>query len=388
MNFQYQICLLGDYEKHKNQIKETLDERFQELGLPINSYSLICGREILEINNQLLTSAMFFGYKGVKENDHPELNEITDNVVPILPIVTDKLDFKNCIPNSLDSINAFEISSTDSSFDSVINVVLENLGLLRTERKLFISYKCNESQSIALQLYEELDRRQFDVFIDVRGIRPSSEFSSVLLNRISDCEVVVVLDSPNFSDSQWTRKEIEQVNAIGVKVLHVLWPNQILPAELAIRLLCKLNEDDFSAPIYTGAKAMLNTKVIEKIANQVESIRSRAVAARYGSLINSFCDYANNYGYKTLILPNFDILVSQNDVELIVVPIVGIPDAERLHSIYEKDSILNKKNMLTLYDNFRLSNKTAEHLNWLNCHLPINTFGTLELSKLIKRIEQ
>lgn len=48
--------------------------------------------------------------------------------------------------------------------DRIVNIALESFELLNNTRKIFISYKRNESTSVAIQLFEALEAHNFDVF--------------------------------------------------------------------------------------------------------------------------------------------------------------------------------------------------------------------------------
>jgi hypothetical protein len=67
------------------------------------------------------------------------------------------------LPSSIRHINAFALADA-GAVQRLVTLVLENLRLLRIERRLSISYKRAESQNIAIQLYECFDEAGFDVF--------------------------------------------------------------------------------------------------------------------------------------------------------------------------------------------------------------------------------
>jgi hypothetical protein len=106
----------------------------------------------------------------------------------------------------------------------MVSVAFENFRLLRSERRLFISYRRVESQGIAIQLYEALDALGFDVFLDTHGVPPATDFQSVLWHRLADSDVVVLLDTPDFRTSRWTVQELARANATSLQILHLLWP--------------------------------------------------------------------------------------------------------------------------------------------------------------------
>ncbi|MEW3673962.1 toll/interleukin-1 receptor domain-containing protein, partial [Pseudomonas aeruginosa] len=75
-------------------------------------------------------------------------------------------------------------------------------------------------------LYDALDARGFDVFIDVRSVPPAADFQSQLWHRMSDSDVVVLIDTPGFREGRWTAEELARANATNVQILHLLWPGQ------------------------------------------------------------------------------------------------------------------------------------------------------------------
>src|SRR3546814_7633077 len=64
--------------------------------------------------------------------------------------------------------------------------------------------------------------RGFDVFLDTHDIRPGDPFQDVLWHRLVDSDVMVMLDTPTYFDSRWTRQEIGRARAKEIQVLSVI----------------------------------------------------------------------------------------------------------------------------------------------------------------------
>src|SRR3546814_19332699 len=88
------------------------------------------------------------------------------------------------------------------------STMLECVGLLRRQRRVFVSYRRVESRAAALQLHDLLASRGFDVFFDTHDIRPGDPFQDVLWHRLVDSAVMVMLEKPTYFDSLWTRQTI------------------------------------------------------------------------------------------------------------------------------------------------------------------------------------
>ena len=69
----------------------------------------------------------------------------------------------HCFAPTIAGVNGLQIS-TDADVARLVSIAFENLHLLRLERRLFISYRRAESTDVAIQLFEALDERGFDVF--------------------------------------------------------------------------------------------------------------------------------------------------------------------------------------------------------------------------------
>ena len=144
------------------------------------------------------------------------------------------------IPESIRHINAIEAVLPDLNFDYIVSLLLEGFRLLRRERRLFISYKRDDSQAVANQLYDALDARSFDVFIDIRSVPPAADFQAELWHRLSDSDVVILIDTPGFRSSRWTTEELARANATNIQILHRLWPGQPEDSE-SLHLVTSIN---------------------------------------------------------------------------------------------------------------------------------------------------
>ena len=75
------------------------------------------------------------------------------------------------------------------------SAILECVGLMRRQRRVFLSYRSVESRAAALQLHDLLTARGFDVFLDTHVIRPGDPFQDVLWHRLCDSDVLIMLDT-------------------------------------------------------------------------------------------------------------------------------------------------------------------------------------------------
>ena len=169
MDYKYQLITLGSKVPEKQQILGRLLERLKDLGLPKSILKII---DSDNIENEYLGNQPAFGlYLGDIEGDHKDL-DITQKLIKdgsmILPIYfgNEEGAFGKEIPCILANQNG--IPFKENELDRIANIILESFELLRSTRKIFISYRRNESTSIAIQLYEALESYNYDVFLDTQ----------------------------------------------------------------------------------------------------------------------------------------------------------------------------------------------------------------------------
>jgi hypothetical protein len=372
---KYQIALIGRVAR-RDEIEALLFGRLKDLGVSRARVKIFIEDDIEKLDPKSPVVVVFFGYSGANDADHDCLPQLLRDSVTIVPCVSDVTGATDQLPPSLHHINAFPLTAGDPSIERLVGLILENLKLLRAERRLFISYRRAESQSVAIQLYERLDAAGFDVFLDTRGVPYGTDFQAVLWHRMADSDVVVLLDTPNFRASKWTIAELSRANSTNVQILHLLWPDVLPDASSAFSEFMVLGRSDFRTRAVTKEHARLTDAAAAQIVTRVESLRARALAARHRSLVDSFCDKAREEGVKSVaVQPERFIHVELGTGHRVaVVPTVGVPRADRCHDIEKaiaKSKVVPDRVWL-LYDDRGILDAWIEHLDWLNKHLPVS----------------
>src|SRR5690606_15533345 len=146
--------------------------------------------------------AFYFGDSDGNFKDLDIAQKLIKDGTMILPIFFKA--FESDIPFILSNQNG--ILFKDSELDRISNITLEAFELLRNTRKIFISYKRSESTSVAIQLYEALEAHNFDVFLDTHSIGKGEPFQDELWHRMTDCDVILLLNTPGFLESHWCKE--------------------------------------------------------------------------------------------------------------------------------------------------------------------------------------
>ena len=201
--------------------------------------------------------------------------------VAILPIVNVELE-KRIAENLPERIVHLNATSWSGEGVSIATSLLEMLGLVETERKLFISYRQNQTRELADQLHAALVQRRFDVFLDRFSVEPGVDFQRRLEEDLGDKAFVLLLESTGLRESPWVRHEIAYAHARRIEMLALTLPDctELVPTiDDAFRL--RLDGDDVSS------KRTLSEDALEKTLGAVELAHARALRRRREQILGS-----------------------------------------------------------------------------------------------------
>ena len=175
---------------------------------------------------------------------------------------------------------------------------------------------------------------------------------------------MVMLDTPTYFDSRWTRQEIGRARAKDIQVLRVVWPEHA-PSKLT----------DMSETVYLDADGLagpdgpLAQSVVDGIVLRLERLRSRAIAARYMSITGKLrADVEKIGGAVESVGAHRSIALRLPDGRRAwAYPIVGVPTAETLHDIADKARRADQRETpILVYDHVGIREAWNTHLKWLD----------------------
>lgn len=366
----YQIIGLGFLDKRFDALKKEVAARAQDLGIAISELAFLNESDYPSYDRNRPAVVVYFGNSEPLAS--PFLDKLLADSIVVIPVVSSKLVVEQEIPSSLIHINVIELQQDGSNLPRLVSLIFEVFRLLRKERGVFISYRRKGSQPLANRLYDELDKRGFDVFIDIRSVPPGVDFQEELWHRMSDVDVIVLIDTPGFREGRWTKAELAQANLLSIQTLHLLWPGQTEDSAFAFSRFMKLKAGDFNGPS-AGRGATIKDSVLKAICDRTEELRAQATALRYTHLVDNFCDAARDIGLNPAVQPERWISVDLPNCSLAVVPAVGRPTSDRINAIF--DSITAGREapdlIWVIYDSRGLHERWKKHLSWLDTHLPI-----------------
>jgi len=305
-------------------------------------------------------AVVFFGASGVSESG---LAPLLSAGVPVLPVASAEGLISTEIPAQLRALNCLNCAT--HGLQRIATALLECVGLLPRQRRVFVSYRRDSARQAALQLFDALSARLFDVFLDTHDIAPAEDFQAVLWHRLCDSDVLIMLDTQGYFDSRWTSAEYGRALAKGISVLRVGWPN-VNPSPrtaTASRIDLAANEIDTT----TG---QLSSKAIERIAMQLEFVRGQSHAVRSLNLFSNLKQGIECIGGKVAgVGPHNAVhLILPDGKAIVVYPAVGVPTAVNLNEAADRALGLP---VAVVYDHIGLQEKWLEHLTWLGKNIHV-----------------
>jgi hypothetical protein len=365
MTFLYQLAVLGA----PSEIQITmLSESLAQALAPFNlSLGHDVAWEILPTAfkpHQLQPAAAVFFADPLADpaslTDAAGLAELLQRGVPVLPVVSSMDKATVELPEILRPLN--HLSYADTSVDMIAAALLESVGLLRRQRRVFISYRRDEAATAATQLFNALVERQFDVFLDSQGTALAGEEESLSWHRLYDADVLLMLDTPAYFEHRWTNAEFGRVLAKGISVLKVSWPDAGASMRSATASVVQLAATDI-----TPDAGRMAEDALVRICQQLEEVRSQNHAVRTVNLVSSIRIAIQAIGGKMLGVSAHKAVHLQlpGGEHLIVYPTAGVPVPFNL-----QEAVMHTPDqpVAVVYDPIGLHQQGLTHLDWLKTH--------------------
>ena len=385
MKYRYQLILLGSIENPIIKgIKDQIISEISDLKLPQGIINIIDRNNWKDeyVGNQP-AFCIYLGNDNGFFEDLAIVEKLIKDGTMILPVYFN--DFSKEIPEELKKQNGIKYDD-----NRIANIVLQAFELLRSTRKVFISYKRSESTSVAIQMYEALESHHFDVFLDTHSIEKGELFQEELWHRMTDCDVILLLNTHGFLESHWCKEELAEAGSKQIGIVQLVWPNHKINAISHLSFPLNLESTDFVNTIYDDKdKSKLKNNKVEEIIQFVESVRARNLASRQDNLITEFMSIAKQCGRDITVQPERYLTEVISGKKIIYVPTIGIPQSFNCQAAdirYEYDKNPQNTRIRLIYDDLRIRDKWLKHLDWLNNNLKKDIF-TLKKQEFKKWLE-
>lgn len=360
MQSLYDLAVLGSPSQDQlNELEVIVSAAVQAFGLRLgDEVSWSVRPAAFAPSQRNASAAVYFGAAGAPAID---LRALLQRGIPVLPVVSDISKVSEELPEPLRRINCLDFRAGGAQ--RVATALLECAGLLPRQRRVFLSYRRDEARHAALQLFDALSSRLFDVFLDTHGIAPAEDFQTMLWHRLCDSDVLVMLDTPNYFGSRWTSAEFGRALAKGISVLRVGWPDATPSVRTATASRAELLPAEVDA-----ATGHLADKAIERICLQLEAVRSESHAVRNVNLVSHLRNEVERIkGHVIGVGLHKSVHLQLPDGrEVVVYPTIGVPTSTTLHDAATRSP---DRSVAVVYDHVGLHPRWLEHLEWLGAHI-------------------
>jgi len=340
-----------------------LAELTGRLAEHLRPFGLVLGGEVEIIypssqyshDQRVATTMVYFGAAGADEQD---VKNILDHGVPCLPVVSLLQVATLELPEVLQPLNALGLDEPDQGMGRVVTALLEAVGLMSRQRRVFLSYRRTESRAAALQLFDALSSRVFDVFLDTHEIAPGEDFQAMLWHNLCDSDVLVVLDTPDYFTSRWTTAEFGRALAKDISIYRIGWPNHTPVRRQSAHSVRPLTEDDFEADGHSLTEASL-----DELCRDIEALRSKSHAVRGLNLFSKIREGIEKIDGQVIGKGlGQSILVELFDGRKCVLhPTIRVPTSLHLQEVMKQ----SPDEAIVVYDEVGLHEASIGHINWL-----------------------
>jgi hypothetical protein len=285
----------------------------------------------------------------------------------ILPIAPSAPEFNQYIPKSIRNLNGFFLND-ERSVQVLKNYILAFFGVVNTNRKVFISYKRADSEELAHQLFDALTKLKYKPFLDSYSIQPGVDFQEYLRHELNDTELIVVLNTEHFNESEFTKEEVNISNELRIPILEVKFNPSVRMDVLAMSQVIDSGETISENKHFDDA-------FINRITLVIEQMRAQSYLFKRKNVLASLNKQFSTFG---MALQEAGGFLRCDVTREIYCPLTHIPQSTDL---FQTEEFFNGLPLFTTYTKKVIFNGSycrddiKRHLNWLNQHLPVKLFS-------------
>lgn len=182
------------------------------------------------------------------------------------------------------------------AIDDLALSLLARVGITSLDRRVFLSYRRLETQPMADQLFDALQRLNYQVFLDTVSNHPGLDFQAQLFEHLADKSMLVLLHSARFQESPWAMAEVDFALRHNLSLLILRLPdvNDPLPG---IRVGDQLVlEADALRRFQHGPPFALKKASLHRIVKRIGQVHDLELVARLVSLQQRILDSLHHHG--------------------------------------------------------------------------------------------
>lgn len=285
----------------------------------------------------------------------------------ILPIAPSAPEFNQNIPKIIRNLNGFFLND-ERSVHALKNYILAFFGIVNTNRKVFISYRRKDSEELAHQLFDALTKLKYHPFLDSYSIQAGVDFQEYLRHELNDTELIVVLNTEHFDESEFTKEEVNIANELRIPILEVKFAPCVRMDILAMAQVIDTHE-----PI--NATKPFGDDFINNITLAIEKMRAQSYLFKRKNVVTSLNKHFGTYG---LTLQEAGGFLRSDVTREIYYPLTHIPQSTDLfqtEEFFESMPLFSTYTKKVIYNGSYCRDDIKRHLKWLDQYLPVKLFS-------------
>ena len=389
----FQIFISSDDASFTSRLTDTIRQKAQEREIDSKELKVLNIDDFADLNfdsNYPAAAVIFQSDWAPGDRAKSNLRHLKANSAVILPVIEKIDDPYPLLYEELEAIQHIQtyIPAKEEAFAKITNSIFEGLGLIRAQKRVFISYRRAEALDIADQLAIELRRHGFGTFLDTWDVQSGDDFQEYLLHQLSNSDVLLALESPSFFMGKYSRIEIEQAQAMSVGVVQVVWPGEDVSRHRNSHLnaFFSLEESHFDGGRQGNEQDRLIQTALKSVVDKIEETRIKNHVTRLRGLTGELeleCDtqnvpYVNVWNRYLLTNPD-------SKYTKMIVPMVGVPTSNHYHTSFDlrnEHSAVNEIAML--FNELNILRKWREHIVWLDQFLPVKSLKHTQVKEWLK----
>jgi hypothetical protein len=168
------------------------------------------------------------------------------------------------VPHCLPAFMKTVLAETTMSFDPkpIVPRLLRAAGVVDSAVRIFISYRHDDAEAVASQLFHALAERGFAPFLDRFRSQPGDDFVGLIEEELADKACLVSLETANIGQSVYCRQEVATAVARRMGMIAVDLPHSV-PTFPVIARRINMRRSGASGPLGQLGTADLGTVVRE-----------------------------------------------------------------------------------------------------------------------------
>lgn len=368
---KYQLVILGqEKDRYFEEVSNAVSDCIQQLGLdPVKNYEAL--RAVQQSQISWLGVPVMLWCGGQEEPDKDEIEILKcflKNCFPVFPIVDNLNSYSQFIPSILQHVNGQEWDKERITTD-----ILQSFRLIRCMRQAFISYRRIETRSVAIQLFAELSKCGYQMFLDTASVESGVDFQEALWSRMTDTDLLIFLDSKDAISSRWVHDELSRAQSLGLGCLQLIWPEHLptLGTELCEHFyLDYSNFRDRNASV----DDQLSAETMSLLLPVVEKLRIRSLNSRRIRVVSDLINLINETSLNSIVNPYGTIEIHKENLCLAnIIPFIGLPNAQSIQQYEKQYCNIDLSCTRVVYTGLGVDQEYNEHLTWLNSRHVLKT---------------